>query len=232
LRAALGDSDEGVSSGAALELAKLGDSSAIEHCLQALDDPSSQAFDGALRALREPMSRDAALAKRVYERLRSRRDSEAELPIEARTQVLAAIGQVPLEEAARALYEQSRGQTGGVGDMPASRWLVLQAANTGEVGQRLLYASFAGETDARRRIDLLEGIALRANEFAQQALVELLDGEQLTPYETLYAADRLTRMAPVEVAAPLLKRVTLRIAHPDVRPALQCLLWSNYPGPN
>ena len=52
-----------------------------------------------------------------------------------------------------------------------------------------------------------------------------------SPYETLYAADRLTRMATVDVAAPLLKRVTLRITQPDVRVALQCLLWANYPGP-
>ena len=47
----------------------------------------------------------------------------------------------------------------------------------------------------------------------------------------LYAADRLVRIGPASVVAPTLKRVTLRVEDPTVRPALQCLLWTAYPGP-
>ena len=65
LRAALGDTTEdGSSAAAAYELAKLGDSSAIEHSIALLDDPTPGALSVALRALRL-MESDPALAKRV-----------------------------------------------------------------------------------------------------------------------------------------------------------------------
>ena len=52
--------------------------------------------------------------------------------------------------------------------------------------------------------------------------------EDVTPYEILVAADYLVRLGPASEVAPILKRVALRLEHPEVRPALQCLLWRFY----
>ena len=231
LRTALGDASAEVRTAAAFELARRGDSAAIEHCVAALDDPELTELSAAMQALREPMQRDPKLAERVLSRLTARRATEAQLPLEGRSALLAAIGQVPLEEAARLLHEQSRTETGQLAGMRAARWLVLQAGNTGECGARYLTTQLASERDPLRRIDLLEGIAMRGGDFARNAMVELVDGDTLSPHEILYASERLTRMGPVGVVAPLLKRVTLRVTHPEVRVAMQCLLWNNFPGP-
>jgi hypothetical protein len=63
-------------------------------------------------------------------------------------------------------------------------------------------------------------------------VLELIERDQLAPYELLYAAERLVRIGPAAVVAPALKRATLRTDQDDVRRALQCLLWSSYPGPS
>ncbi len=48
------------------------------------------------------------------------------------------------------------------------------------------------------------------------------------PHELLFAAERLVRIGPTATVAPVLKRVTLRVEHSEVRRALQCLLWQAY----
>jgi hypothetical protein len=231
LSAALGDGDDEVANVALRTLCEIGDATAIDRALDLLDDPGPGAMANGLRGMRVAMEKDPALAKRAFERLSARRVSEAQLPFEARTPVLQAIGQTPCVEAARALHELSRDATGTIFGMPTSRWLMMQAGNTCAAAQPYFRAQLDLEKDPLRRLDLLEALAVRGGATARDALIELIDGDSLSPYETLYTAERLTRMGPVEVVAPVLKRVTLRVKQGDVRLALQCLLWANYPGP-
>jgi hypothetical protein len=231
ISAALGDGDDEVANLALRTLADAGDPAAIERALALLDDPASDAMANGMRGLRAAMDKDPALAERAFERLSARRLSEAQLPFDARAPVLQAIGQTPCVAAARALHELSRGATGAIFGMPTSRWLMMQAGNTTAAAQPYFREQFDVEKEPLRRIDLLEALAVRGGSIARAELIELVEGDTLSPYETLYAADRLTRIGPVEVVAPVLKRATLRIKQNDVRRALQCLLWSNYPGP-
>ncbi len=109
------------------------------------------------------------------------------------------------------------------------RWLCLQAANTGAAGTATFVAELARERDPRRRLDLLEGLAAPAVEGSRAALLELVQGDTLSPQELVYAAERLVTLGPVARIAPVLKRVTLRVEEPAARRALQALLWRSYP---
>ena len=45
------------------------------------------------------------------------------------------------------------------------------------------------------------------------------------PYEALFAGERLARNGPVQIVAPVLKRVSLRITRSRVRAAFDAMLW-------
>ena len=107
----------------------------------------------------------------------------------------------------------------------------MQIGNIGEPSHELLLELLRTEDDVARRLDYLEGISMRGGDQAREILLEYVDGERATPYEVLYAAERLVRIGPARLVAPALKRATLRVEQEDVRGALQCLLWASYPGP-
>lgn len=228
---AMGDSDESVAQFALLTMAGLRDANAIERALALLDDPGSGSVANGMRALRVVMDSDPAIAQKAFERLSARRAAEEKLSFEARAPLLVAIGQVPSVAAGKALYEMSRTATGMAFETRAERWLTLQAANTTAAAQPFFRGELDRERDPLRRIDLLEALALKGGDGARTALLELLEGDTLSPYEVLYAAERLTHIGPAEIVAPVLKRATLRVQQNDARRALQCLLWMNYPGP-
>lgn len=229
LRAAIADRSFQVVVAALHALAKDGDPTAIERALALLGEPA--ALVEAMNVLQEPMERDPALARRVLERLSALRAAESHRPLADQLPLLQAIGRVPLEDSARILVELAGGASGSLGGVGAHRWLLLQAGNAREPGQRVLLAELPRERDPLHRIDLLEAIASQGGAFAKGAMLAHIEDDATPPYEVLYAADRATRLGTTAEVAPVLKRAALRTTQPDVRLALQCMLWANYPGP-
>ena len=209
-------------------LVGLGDADATDRSLLGLAGPL-QELELSLQALLTRLDEDPELAGRALARLKARHDSESHLLWKQRLATLQAIGQVPDEEAASFLYELGLEYAEEpIESLRGHRWLTMQVANTGPAGRRLLFERLAAEDDPLRRLDLLWGAASERSEDVRKSLLELVEGDTLHPYELLFAADRLCRVGPASEVAPRLKRVCLRVEHPEVRPALQCLLWKWY----
>jgi hypothetical protein len=228
---AASDSDDMVSATATSLLVVRGDTKAIERCLQDLTSDRPGASQNAINALTIPLHLDPALARRALDRLMAREQAQEGVPLALRSKTLHLIGMVPLEETASCLHGLALQAKGKIEGMPAERWLVLQIGNAGEPGQRYLIGALAEERDPLRRIDLIEALSANPTELARRWLLERAEAPDVTPYELLYIADRLVRLGPLERAAPVLKRATLRVDQADVRRALQGLLWTWYPGP-
>ena len=231
LRERLADPDPRVRAASLQALVASGDPRAVDDALELLSDPAVGALALGMRVLEPHLAQDQALAQRAFERLRVRHEAEAGRPLAERSDLLQAIGRIPSEPAARLLLEQEGEAQGTIAGLHARRWLALQVGNTGEPGQRLLGRELERERDVVRRLDLIEGLSTRSTELARKSLIELVELGEASPYEILYAADRLVRLGPAAEVAPVLKRATLRVVQPDVRMALQCLLWASYPGP-
>jgi len=232
VEAALSDSDDGVASTCTALLVERGHPEAIERSLQELSSERPEAVQSAITALGPAMKKDPELSQRAFERLRELDEVETGRSIAQRRTTLRAIGQVPLEESARYLHGLARDAQGQVQGLATARWLVLQAGNAGESGQRYLIRALGEERDPVRRLDLIEALAGSPTELARSWLLERAETPDVAPYELLYIADRLVRLGPLERVAPVLKRATLRVEQADVRRSLQGLLWTWYPGPS
>ena len=230
-RANLNSTDEGLAGAALAVLVRLREESAIAHALALAAGQDNEALRTAMGALREPMQSDPALAARVLKALEERRGPETSLGVAEQMRTLQAIGQVPLESAASSLIARALTAQGEVAGMSARRWLLQQASNAGPVGQRELAKQLDTAEDSLLRLDLIEAIAAWGGPVSVEVLLRFVENERARPYEILLAAERLTRVGRVEEVAPVLKRVALRVTQPDVRIALQGLLWLNYPGP-
>lgn len=229
LHVATADACDDVRFVALTALVERSDERAFERALTALDSANSVELTLTMRAIRATLARDATFARRVLTRLLARHETEAARPASERASLLQSIGQVPREEAATFLLGLARSETTPIQAFEPHRWLCLQAANTGAAGTPIFLAELASETDPTRRIDLLEGLSAPGGETVRAALLELVQGDSLSPLETVYVADRLITLGPTARIAPVLKRVTLRVEHPEARRVLQGLLWRNYP---
>ena len=228
-RANLNEVDPALSTAALTVLVRIGDSLAIDRALALLGQDDGEALQAAMTALRDPVRVDPALAERVFAALARRREPESSRALGEGMRTLQAIGQVPVEDAARALVELSRSAQGEIANVRAARWILQQAGNTGPTGQRVLYEELLEATDPVRRLDCLESLSGWGGPVAVELLLDFVERDDSRPYEILYVADRLVHLGTVDRIAPVLKRVALRVTQPDVRVALQSLLWTNYP---
>ncbi len=228
-RANLNEADPTLSTAALVVLVRIGDTLAIDRALALVGQNDGEALQAGMSALRDPVRTDPALAQRVFDALSRRREPEAARALGDQMRTLQAIGQVPVEAAARALVELSRTATGDVANVRAARWLLQQAGNVGPAGQLVIDAELKASTDPLRRLDCLEGLTAWGGPLCVRLLIEFVESDAARPYEILYAADRLVKLGTVGEVAPVLKRVALRVTQPDVRIALQSLLWTNYP---
>lgn len=212
-------------------LIREGDRMAIDRTLEMLAEGSPQDLGLAMGALEPALANDPALCERTLEILARRAPLEGAVSLAERVSILESIARVPLAEAAKLLRERAAVETGEVKGLPARRWLLRLVGNLGESGQRLAAAELRTTSDPALRLDLLEALSVRSTAFARAELLRLAESDELRPLELLFVADRLTLMASVESAAGILKRATLRVVDPDVRRAMQCLMWRSFPGP-
>lgn len=96
----------------------------------------------------------------------------------------------------------------------------------------VLYERLRDEQDPIYRLDLIGMIWQDKSETSEQLLLDVLQNPEGHPFERLWAADCLTRIAHPSTLAPLAKQFYLESTHRYVRPALQCLLWRWYGLPN
>jgi HEAT repeat protein len=204
-------------------LADRGDPEAFDQAMTMLEGSRNE-LEQALQVLRSPWEKDKELAARGFALLDGLR-SGAIQPVRVQPATLdRAIAQVPLVEAARALYDRGRTTPGEIDSIPAHRWYLLQAGNTGPEGRAWLRERWAEELDPGWRIDIVAASAYEKDEASRTFLLEVLDDERTTPLELLHAANLLAHHGPTATIAPRLKRAALRVADPRVRPALNCLL--------
>ncbi|MCZ6597904.1 MAG: hypothetical protein O7B99_09720 [Planctomycetota bacterium] len=209
--------------------------------LVAMDDPMAKdralaeitealpLLQNAMLALRTRVGADPELARRALERLLERNALEELLPLRNRLATLKAIGQLPLTEAARLLRELGlRYADETLEGLRAHEWLMIQAANTGDEGRAFLLGELAQEADPLRRLDLLWAASANRSDATRERLLSLADSGALSKYELLFVCDVLTRLGPSHVVAPRLKRITNGVEDPELRTALQCLLWTWY----
>ena len=227
LLGAIGDPSEQVRGLALTALVAAHDPVAENEALELLKGDRSELERGLL-VLREELKKRRELAERALAVLDGLRTGAiGPLRVE-KSSIWRAISQIPLEAAARILFEELEHQPSPDRGFTASRWFTTQIGNTGPEGWRLVRARFATEQDPARRIDLLNASCYDRGEEGRKFLEDVLEGGRLTPIEMLYAAHQLACMGPAERVAPLLKRIALTITDRQVRPAFNNLLWSFY----
>jgi HEAT repeat protein len=227
LTAALSDPALQVRGSALQALVSRGDSAARDLALTLLRGGREE-LDTAMRVLREPMSRDRELAEKAYAILVALHTGETQ-PVLVDARLLErSIGQIPLEKSAHFLMTQAEVAQADIQGLDAHRWYAQQAGNAGPEARAWLRAQWASEADPKRRMDLVSAGTVERSPETRRFLLEVLDSDRSTPVEILYAADRLVRLGPSTEVAPTLKRVTLRMTDPKVRPALNCMLWTWY----
>lgn len=169
---------------------------------------------------------DAALAQRVFEVLTA---EYAQSPGRAqRISILKALGRVPITAAGNFVLDAAPDLGESVGSHHSLRWCAGQVYNSGEAGRALLRERLSTESAPFRRMDLIAFVWQDRSEASLEILLEILEAPGTHPFERLYVADRLTRMRASSRVAGAIKRAYLACTHPEVRPALQCLLWTWY----
>lgn len=213
------------------QLLERGHPQAVEQALGELTNPRPGVAEATVLALAQVWGSQPELAERSLETLLVQHEEVSHRELGERRGVVRSIGMVPLAESAAWLDELSEEVEGTVSGMPAARWVVLQIGNAGEPGQRHLLGALEGESDPFRRLDLIEALSANTSELSRDWLLARAASEDVEPYELLYIADRLTRMGPARLVAPVLKRAVLRVEQDDVRRSLQGLLWMWFPEP-
>lgn len=221
--AALDDQDNDVRQLALGILLRLDDPRGIDRALGQLGQDRF-AMQATITVLAPVMRDKPELARRALERLIEVDQAVSHRPLSERLATFQGIGQVPLADASEFLWSLAQTAEGELQGMRAHRWLTVQAANTGDLGRLALGAHLAEETDFSRRLDLIWGASSQRSEESRAFLIEFVESDP-DPYEALFAAERLARNGPVQIVAPVLKRVSLRITHARVRAAFDALLW-------
>lgn len=227
LQDAAGDPSDEVRAIALAVLVKAGDAAGENEALELLKGNKSE-LERALLVLREGWGVRPELAERALTVLDGLRQGQFGTLRVERSSIWRAISQVPLERAARILYEEHRHNESPERLFSAHRWFLTQVGNTGEPGWRLVRELWRHETDPTRRVDLLMVSCYDRGEGGRRFLEEALDSGRMTPLEVLFAARELSRLGPAERVAPRLKRIVLGISDREVRPALNNLLWTWY----
>lgn len=199
---------------------------ALDLCISMLKGTRSELQDAVL-VLVPRLQNQPEYAKRCFAELTAMDAKQSHLELSERVSILQAIGQIPLAEAAEYLRNAGLSGAGKAQGLKPHRFVMLQAANTGESGREWLIEELKSETDPERRLDMIWGIASDRDEVSRSFLIDHIQAD-IGPNELLFSADRLARIGPTSLVAPVLKRVVLDVRDQTVRSALQCLLWKWY----
>lgn len=102
---------------------------------------------------------------------------------------------------------------------------LAEAYNAGPESRDVLLERLGIETDPFLRLDLIYYVWQDFEDDSFEVLAGILQDATLSPYERLYAADRLLRMGKPADLLPILKRVHRSTTDRVLHPGLHCLLW-------
>ncbi len=182
----------------------------------------------SFRAVRGAWAKNEGLADRAAGALISELQVMKLRPMAELEPWLQSLGQVPSELGAAWLIKLAEGATGELHNMPARQWIAMQLSNGGHFGRAALSLAFEEEDLLRDRMDYLWAASLSAEQDTRDFLMRLVIDDSSYDHERLFAAERLVKLGPTKVVAPLLKRACLRVEDKQVRPAFQALLWTWY----
>lgn len=227
LQGAAGDPSEQVRGQALMALVAGRDPAGENEALELLKGGTVELERGLL-VLRESLRKHRDLAERALAVLDGLRTGAiGPLRVEKST-IWRAIAQIPLEAAARILFDELEHQPSPDKNFSAFRWFTTQIGNTGPEGWRLVRARWRETKDPEQRLDLMNTSCFDRGEEGRKFLEEALDSGRMSPPEVLYAALQLCNLGPAERVAPRLKRVSLTIDDSLIRPAFDNLLWTWY----
>lgn len=229
LNGGLSDSESIVRNACLAGLLARKDPAAIARVLLDLSKSDSDR-DAAFAALNQNWDADPELPRRAFDVLLA--EFESRPPGVARVSILKVAGRVPLREAAEFVMDHEGDLPERVGGLTPHRWVCGHAFNAGVGGMQALYSRLETETDAIRRLDLIGMIWQDKSETSAEILLAVLTDSTQSDFERLYAADRLTRIMDPNVLASITKRFYFECTDRNVRPALQCLLWTWFGLPN
>jgi hypothetical protein len=227
LKKGLRDRAQGVRQVCLATLARRGDTEARDEGLALLQGDRSE-LEFALAALRDSWAEDPKYAARALDVLVRLRTGELSPLRVDRSTLDRAIAQVPLAAAAELLYASARTESGEIDHLPAHRWYLMQAGNTGAAGRAWLRTRWSEESDPTRRVDIAMAGSYDKDDASREFLFKVAEDERSDPLEILYAANLLVHQGPAAIVAPRLKRAALRMSDARARPAFNCLLWQWY----
>ncbi len=186
--------------------------------------------EGAFAVLTNQWDADPELPRKALDVLIA--EFEGLSPDVPKISILKVVARIPLREAADFVLDHLSDLPERPGGLTPHRWACGHAFNAGAGGMEALYARLETETDPIRRLDLIGMIWQDKSEASTEILMGVLADTTQSDFERLYAADRLTRIADPSLLASITKRFYYECTDPNVRPALQCLLWTWFGLPN
>jgi hypothetical protein len=224
LTQALQDSSPTVREAAMMALLERGDENAADSALELWSGGISK-MGAVTRAMSGNWDANPGMAAKVLALLKDQYQAQADGELKFSEAWIQAMAQVPGPQSTQFLLDEAHRRVGEIKGYSAHRFFTLQASNTGPRGHELLWGAWRQEQDVERRFDLLWAGTVGHDDATREFLIEALQAERTLPHERLWVAERLAQEGPASRVAPLIKRATLRMNHPDFRPSMECLLW-------
>ncbi|MEM8712635.1 MAG: hypothetical protein AAGG01_16920, partial [Planctomycetota bacterium] len=141
--------------------------------------------------------------------------------------ILSGLSAVPGEETGQFLADAAE----ILGENPVRgtsgfHWAIGQVFNAGDEARAVLRQRIKTETAPLRRIDLIQFLWQDFTDESAEILLGIVDDATKSPFERLYAADRLLHMGMPDRVLPVLKRVYRTTSDDVLHPGLNCLLWA------
>jgi len=224
LELALTDESPKVREAVLVELCRLGSERGITEAFALLEGTIADRQVG-IRALRTAWDVEGT-ATRAYGVLTRLFEERTHASAAEQVNFLQTLAQVPGRATAEYLMQVADRVGIDIRGISAHRWCAIQVVNAGQEAFAYMRERLASEADPERQIDLIEAVWQDKSEDSRELLLSLLHDADLNPHVLVYAADRLTRIGPTDVVAPLLKRAYLANTDAVARPALHCLVWT------
>jgi len=146
--------------------------------------------------------------------------------------IITALGAVPGRATGEYLFERAI-QIGelnaqlppGESSFLEPKDALAQVFNAGPAARDVLLEKLGTVTDPFLRLDLIYFAWQDFGDDSFEVLAGILEDTTLSPYERLYAADRMLRMGKPAELLPIMKRVHRSSTDPVLQPGLHCLLW-------
>lgn len=232
-RGALGSPSPEVQNAVLGPLLSRGDEQAQAYLMQKLRS-SSRERSAMARTMRDTFVPGDDFADRVRAYLAQAWEAEmagSRTKAELRS-IITALGAVPGRATGEYLFERAQQIKELNEQLPPGQETFLepkdalaQVFNAGPEARDVLLEKLGTVTDPFLRLDLIYFAWQDFGDDSFEVLAGILEDTTRSPYERLYAADRMLRMGKPAELLPIMKRVHRSTTDPVLQPGLHCLLW-------